>query len=58
MKKENAAEIRTDILIVGSEAAGAKAAIEAGLDGGDVLVVTKGLVGGSGNTGKGWSVLK
>ena len=57
MKKENAAEIRTDILIVGSEAAGAKAAIEAGLDGGDVLVVTKGLVGGSGNTVMaGWGI--
>jgi fumarate reductase (CoM/CoB) subunit A len=43
-------EIETPILIIGSEAAGAKAAIEAQEDGADVLVVTKGLVGRNGNT--------
>ena len=43
-------EVRTEILIIGSEAAGAKAAIEAQDEGADVLVVTKGLVGKSGNT--------
>ncbi len=43
-------EIKTDVLIIGSEAAGAKAAIEAQEEGADVLVVTKGLVGKSGNT--------
>lgn len=43
--------IKTEILIIGSEAAGAKAAIEAQDAGAkDVLVVTKGLVGRSGNT--------
>jgi fumarate reductase (CoM/CoB) subunit A len=43
-------EIKTEILIIGSEAAGAKAAIEAQDEGAGVLVVTKGLVGKSGNT--------
>ena len=43
-------EVRTEVLIIGSEAAGAKAAIEAQDEGADVLVVTKGLVGKSGNT--------
>lgn len=43
-------EIRTDVLVIGSEAAGAKAAIEAQDAGADVLVVTKGLAGKSGNT--------
>jgi len=43
-------EIKTEVLIIGSEAAGAKAAIEAQDAGADVLVVTKGLVGKSGNT--------
>jgi fumarate reductase (CoM/CoB) subunit A len=43
-------EIKTEVLVIGSEAAGAKAAIEAQDDGADVLVVTKGLVGKSGNT--------
>jgi len=43
-------EIETPVLIIGSEAAGAKAAIEAQEDGADVLVVTKGLVGRNGNT--------
>jgi fumarate reductase (CoM/CoB) subunit A len=43
-------EIKTTILIIGAEAAGAKAAIEAQEEGAEVLVVTKGLVGRSGNT--------
>ena len=43
-------EIKTEVLVIGSEAAGAKAAIEAQDDAADVLVVTKGLVGKSGNT--------
>ena len=43
-------EIKSEILILGSEAAGAKAAIEAQEEGADVLVLTKGLVGRSGNT--------
>ena len=43
-------EVKAEILILGSEAAGAKAAIEAQEEGADVLVLTKGLVGKSGNT--------
>lgn len=43
-------EVKTEVLIIGSEAAGAKAAIEAQEADADVLVVTKGLVGKSGNT--------
>ena len=43
-------EIKIELLVIGSEAAGAKAAIEAQDDGADVLMVTKGLVGRSGNT--------
>lgn len=43
-------EIKTDVLIIGSEASGAKAAIEAQEEGVDVLVVTKGLMGRSGDT--------
>ena len=52
MRPENRSweEIKTPLLVIGSEAAGAKAAIEAQEDGADVLVVTKGLVGKSGNT--------
>jgi len=52
MSSENRAwqEIKTQILVIGSEAGGAKAAIEAQDEGADVLVVTKGLVGKSGNT--------
>jgi len=42
--------IKAEVLVLGSEAAGAKAAIEAQEDGADVLVVTKGLVGRTGNT--------
>src|SRR4030042_6097416 len=50
-------EIKTEVLIIGSEAAGAKAAIEAQEEGADVLVVTKGLVGRSGNTVMaGWGI--
>jgi fumarate reductase (CoM/CoB) subunit A len=50
-------EIKAEVLIIGSEAAGAKAAIEAQEDGADVLVVTKGLVGKSGNTVMaGWGI--
>ncbi len=48
--KKGFKEIKTEILIIGSEASGAKAAIEAQEDGADVLVVTKGLVGRSGDT--------
>lgn len=43
-------EVKSEILVIGSEAAGAKAAIEAQEAGADVLVVTKGLVGRCGNT--------
>ncbi|MFX0204153.1 MAG: FAD-binding protein [Candidatus Hodarchaeota archaeon] len=43
-------KVRTEVLIIGSEAAGAKAAIEAKIAGADVLLVTKGLVGRSGST--------
>ena len=43
-------EEKTEILVIGSEAAGAKAAIEAQEAGADVIVVTKGLKGRSGST--------
>lgn len=43
-------EIKTDVLVIGSEASGAKAAIEAQEEGVDVIVVTKGLAGKSGDT--------
>jgi fumarate reductase (CoM/CoB) subunit A len=43
-------EIRVEILVIGSEAAGAKAAIEANIAGGEVLLVTKGQMGRSGST--------
>ncbi len=42
--------VKADVLVIGSEAAGAKAAIEAQDAGADVLVVTKGLVGRTGDT--------
>ena len=45
MEKIVEQEIKTEVLVLGSEAAGAKAAIEAQEEGADVLVVTKGLVG-------------
>ncbi len=52
-----AEEIKTEILIIGTEAAGAKAAIEAQDAGAEVLVVTKGLMGKSGNTVMaGWGI--
>jgi succinate dehydrogenase/fumarate reductase flavoprotein subunit len=41
---------KTDILIVGTGGAGARAAIEASLSGLDIFVVTKGRAGGSGAT--------
>ena len=50
LEKAGVEEIRTGVLVIGSEAAGAKAAIEAQDEGADVLVVSKGLVGRSGNT--------
>lgn len=43
-------EIITDVLILGAEAAGAKAAIDARESGANVTVVTKGLMGRSGDT--------
>lgn len=43
-------EIECDVLVIGSEAAGAKAAIEAAEENVDTLVVTKGLVGKGGDT--------
>lgn len=43
-------EIKSEVLVIGSEAAGAKAAIEAQEEGADVLVLTKGLAGKGGNT--------
>jgi len=50
-------EVKTEILVIGSEAAGAKAAIEAQEEGADVLVVTKGLMGKSGDTVMaGWGI--
>ena len=46
----NIKEIKVEVLILGSEAAGAKAAIETQDAGAEVLVITKGLIGKSGNT--------
>ena len=43
-------EIKAEVLVIGSGAAGAKAAIEAQSAGSDVLLITKGHVGTSGNT--------
>jgi len=48
--KMNVQEIRAEVLVIGSEAAGAKAAIEAQEEGADVLIVTKGLMGRTSNT--------
>ncbi len=50
LRNTGISEVACDILVIGSEAAGAKAAIEAGEEGADVLVVSKGLVGKSGTT--------
>lgn len=43
-------ELLTDILVIGSECAGACAALELEGEGAEVTIVTKGLHGGSGNT--------
>ena len=43
-------EYKCDVLVLGSEAAGAKAAIEAVEEGARVLAVTKGLMGRGGDT--------
>lgn len=57
MTQEEVRELKTEILVIGSEAAGAKAAIEAQDDGAEVMVVTKGLVGKNGNTiMAGWGI--
>ncbi len=57
MTQEKVRELKTEILVIGSEAAGAKAAIEAQDDGAEVTVVTKGLVGKNGNTiMAGWGI--
>src|SRR5512136_3483936 len=57
MASQGVTEVRSEILIIGSEAAGAKSAIEAQEDGAEVLVITKGLVGKSGNTVMaGWGI--
>jgi fumarate reductase (CoM/CoB) subunit A len=57
LKRGTFREIKSDILIIGAEAAGAKAAIEAQEGGADVLVIAKGLVGKSGNTiMAGWGI--
>ena len=50
LEKIGIREIETEVLVIGSEAAGAKAAIESQIAGADVLLVTKGLVGRSGTT--------
>lgn len=50
LEKRAAEEIKIEVLVIGSEAAGAKAAIEAQEAGADVLMVTKGLMGKSGTT--------
>lgn len=50
LSREDTQVVKTDVLVIGSEASGAKAAIEALEEGLDVLVVTKGLVGRSGDT--------
>ncbi|GAI49467.1 unnamed protein product, partial [marine sediment metagenome] len=42
LEKIGCREIKTEVLVIGSEAAGAKAAIEAQIAGADVLLVTKG----------------
>ena len=48
---ENGIEnIKVDLLVIGSEGAGAKIAIEAHQDGIETLVVTKGVFGRSGAT--------
>jgi fumarate reductase (CoM/CoB) subunit A len=48
--ENNLEKIKVDLLVIGSEGAGAKIAIEAHQDGIDTLVVTKGVFGRSGAT--------
>ncbi len=50
MNNDTIAELTADVLIIGTEAAGAKAAIEAKTAGASVLVVTKGVMGHTGDT--------
>ena len=50
MKKMAATTLRTDVLIIGCEGAGARAAIAAHDSGADVLMITKGRFGRSGAT--------
>ncbi len=50
MNQMDNAELTVDVLIIGTEAAGAKAAIEAHAEGATVLVVSKGAMGRSGAT--------
>ncbi len=50
MNNSTIPEIKVDVLIIGTEAAGAKAAIEANIKGLKVLAVTKGVMGRSGAT--------
>ena len=42
--------LKTDVLVIGSEGAGARAALEAARQGMDVIVLTKGVIGRSGAT--------
>ncbi len=42
--------VKAEVLVIGCEAAGGRAAIEAAEQGADVLIVTKGVQGRSGNT--------
>ena len=50
LRKTEVHELKTEVLVIGSEAAGAKAAIEALEEGSEVMVVTKGLIGRGGDT--------
>ncbi len=50
MKQQTFDEVKVDVLILGTEAAGAKAAIEAHVRGASVLAVSKGIMGRSGTT--------
>ena len=47
---EKFVEMKTDVLIIGSEAAGARAAIEAAKEGLDVIMVSRGVQAKSGVT--------
>ncbi len=48
--KETIERIQADVLVVGSEGAGARAAIELAGEGKKAILTTKGLMGGSGVT--------